>query len=93
MTGTQIEFGLEVRDYLLVVFFATIGLNAQIADLFRGGRLLVLFLALTFRFHDIVKRSWLGCDALWLTRCYACFSGFRFTNRRPRHRNYLGATN
>ncbi|WP_208352747.1 sodium/glutamate symporter [Pseudaestuariivita rosea] len=50
LTGTQIAFDLEVRDYLLVVFFATIGLNAQIADLFRGGRLLVLLLALTLGF-------------------------------------------
>lgn len=37
-TGQQIVFELEVRDFLLVVFFATIGLNARIADLFRGGR-------------------------------------------------------
>ncbi|NSX55550.1 sodium/glutamate symporter [Parasulfitobacter algicola] len=50
LTGTQIAFDLEVRDYLLVVFFATIGLNAKIADLFRGGRLLVLLLALTLGF-------------------------------------------
>lgn len=40
LTGTQIAFDLEVRDYLLVVFFATIGLNARISDLFLGGRLL-----------------------------------------------------
>ncbi|WP_299298141.1 sodium/glutamate symporter [uncultured Tateyamaria sp.] len=49
-TGTQITFDLEVRDYLLVVFFATIGLNARIADLFHGGRLLVLLLVLTLLF-------------------------------------------
>lgn len=48
--GTQIVYDLEVRDYLLVVFFATIGLNAQIADLFRGGRLLVLLLIATLVF-------------------------------------------
>ncbi len=50
LTGLQITFDLEVRDYLLVVFFSTIGLNAQISDLFRGGRLLVLLLALTLAF-------------------------------------------
>ncbi len=50
VTGRQITFDLEVRDYLLVVFFATIGLNARISDLFRGGRLLVLLLALTLTF-------------------------------------------
>ncbi|WP_299143964.1 sodium/glutamate symporter [uncultured Tateyamaria sp.] len=50
LTGQQIAFDLEVRDYLLVAFFATIGLNAQISDLFRGGRLLLLLLALTLAF-------------------------------------------
>ncbi|MFG5380069.1 sodium/glutamate symporter [Yoonia sp. R2-816] len=50
ITGQQIGFDLEVRDYLLVAFFATIGLNAQIADLFRGGRLLILLLLLTLAF-------------------------------------------
>ena len=47
---TQIVFDLEVRDYLLVVFFATIGLNAQIADLFRGGKLLIILLVATLIF-------------------------------------------
>lgn len=50
LTGRQIIFDLVVRDYLLVVFFATIGLNARIADLIRGGRLLVWLLALTVGF-------------------------------------------
>jgi glutamate:Na+ symporter, ESS family len=49
-TSRQIIFDLEVRDYLLVVFFATIGLNAQIADLFRGGKLLLILLGLTVSF-------------------------------------------
>lgn len=50
LTGTQIAFDLEVRDYLLVVFFATIGLNARISDLFLGGRLLGLLLVITLGF-------------------------------------------
>lgn len=50
LTGRQIVFDLEVRDYLLVLFFATIGLNARIADLFKGGRLLVILLCLTIGF-------------------------------------------
>lgn len=49
-TGNQIVFDLEVRDYLLVLFFATIGLNARIADLFSGGRLLIVLLGLTLTF-------------------------------------------
>lgn len=50
LTGQQIVFDLEVRDYLLVLFFATIGLNARIAELFKGGRLLVVLLCLTIGF-------------------------------------------
>lgn len=49
-TGQRIAFEMDVRDYLLVLFFSTIGLNARIADLFRGGRLLVTLLALTVGF-------------------------------------------
>lgn len=50
ITGREIVFEMEVRDYLLVLFFSTIGLNAKIADLFRGGRLLLVLLALTVGF-------------------------------------------
>jgi len=50
VTGSQIVFDLAVRDYLLVVFFATIGLNARIADLFKGGKLLIVLLGLTIGF-------------------------------------------
>lgn len=50
LTEQQIVFDLEVRDYLLVLFFATIGLNARIADLIKGGRLLVVLLCLTISF-------------------------------------------
>lgn len=47
ITGTQIAFDLQVRDQLLVIFFATIGLNARISDLIVGGRLLGTLLILT----------------------------------------------
>jgi len=50
LTNRQIVFEMDVRDYLLVLFFATIGLNARIADLIKGGRLLVTLLALTVGF-------------------------------------------
>lgn len=48
--NTEITFDLAVRDTLLVMFFASIGLNARIADLLAGGRLLVVLLALTVSF-------------------------------------------
>ncbi len=46
----EIEFELETRDTLLVIFFTTIGLNARFADLVRGGKPLGILLALTVGF-------------------------------------------
>lgn len=40
------------------MFFATIGLNAQISDLFKGRRLLVLLLGLTLAF--MVRQNLIG---------------------------------
>lgn len=50
IVGREIEFELETRDILLVIFFTTIGLNARIADLARGGRPLAILLGLTVLF-------------------------------------------
>ena len=38
----EIEFDLTTRDRLLVVFFATVGINTRLADLLAGGRTLVV---------------------------------------------------
>jgi len=46
----EVSFDLAVRDSLLVIFFATIGLNARFTDLLVGGRMLVLLLILTVSF-------------------------------------------
>ncbi len=45
--GPELAFDLAVRDYLLVVFFAGIGLNARLADLAAGGRPLFVLVVLT----------------------------------------------
>lgn len=42
-----VEFNMQARDILLVYFFTTIGINAKFSDLLRGGKPLVLLLALT----------------------------------------------
>ena len=42
----QIRFDLEVRDWLLLYFFAAIGLRADIRTLISGGRPLAILLAL-----------------------------------------------
>lgn len=45
--NVSVAFELETRDKLLVYFFTTIGLNARLSDLIKGGRSLVLLLVLT----------------------------------------------
>jgi ESS family glutamate:Na+ symporter len=50
ITNTQISFDMAMRDELLVIFFATIGLNARLADLWEGGKLLIILLLLTVIF-------------------------------------------
>ncbi len=47
-TGREIEFGLDARDFFLVLFFAGIGLNARLGDLIAGGKPLLILLGLTF---------------------------------------------
>jgi ESS family glutamate:Na+ symporter len=45
--GPAVSFDLELRDYLLLVFFSGIGLNARLSDLAQGGRPLLLLVLLT----------------------------------------------
>ncbi len=47
MAGLELVFDLASRDFLLIVFFAGIGLNARLADLISGGKPLLLLLILT----------------------------------------------
>ncbi|WP_299791792.1 sodium/glutamate symporter [uncultured Shewanella sp.] len=45
--GLQIEFNLDVRDILLLYFFAGIGLKADFATLLKGGKPLLILLLLS----------------------------------------------
>lgn len=56
--GTEISFDLATRDKLLVIFFATIGLNARFTDLVAGGRMLLILLVMTVAF--IVLQNGVG---------------------------------
>ncbi|MCL6284376.1 sodium/glutamate symporter [Ruegeria sp. 2012CJ41-6] len=47
IAGIEFTFEMETRDYLLVLFFAAIGLNARFSDLIKGGKPLILLLVLT----------------------------------------------
>ncbi len=46
-TGIEIEFELSARDFLLVYFFTTIGINASLRDLVTGGKPLIILLTIT----------------------------------------------
>ncbi len=46
-TGLSVEFDMQTRDRLLVLFFAAVGVNARLADLWAGGRTLAILCALT----------------------------------------------
>ncbi|MEO9876089.1 MAG: sodium/glutamate symporter [Anderseniella sp.] len=50
ITGVKITFDLATRDVLLVIFFATIGLNARVSDLISGGRTIAILVGLTVGF-------------------------------------------
>lgn len=46
-TSIEIEFDLTARDLLLVYFFTTIGINASLSDLVKGGKPLIILLVIT----------------------------------------------
>ncbi len=46
-TGYEINFDLDARDFFLVYFFTTIGINARVKDLLSGGKPLIILLAVT----------------------------------------------
>ena len=60
----EIQFDLATRDTLLVIFFATIGLNARLSDLILGGRLLGLLLLMTIVF--ILLQNGVGLLGAWM---------------------------
>lgn len=57
LLGVDIGFEMETRDKLLVLFFATVGINARLADLAAGGRVLMRLCLVTVAFvflQDVV---------------------------------------
>ncbi len=51
--SVEIEFDLRQRDILLVYFFTTIGINANLRDLLKGGIPLLVLLAITIGYMMI----------------------------------------
>ena len=48
--GLDIGFDMSTRDRLMVIFFATVGVNARLADLIAGGRVLGMLCLVTVVF-------------------------------------------
>ena len=46
----EVAFDLTTRDRLLVIFFATVGVNARLSDLAAGGRVLAMLCVITVVF-------------------------------------------
>ena len=51
--GPELNFSLESRDFLLVYFFTTVGMNARFSDLKLGGPALVILLGITVGFMTL----------------------------------------
>ncbi|MDN2482839.1 sodium/glutamate symporter [Vibrio agarivorans] len=66
--GMEFEFELPYKETLMLMFFAGIGLSANIKQLFQGGRLFVVFLGIAvvyIIFQDaigVAAASFLGLD-------------------------------
>ena len=64
ISDVAINFELGARDFLLVYFFTTIGINASIKDLFEGGKPLVILLVITIAY--MVMQNLIGVSVAQL---------------------------
>lgn len=62
--GLQIEFDMSLRDPLMLAFFATIGLNANLASLRAGGKVLGVFLFVVVGFLVLQNAIGIGIASL-----------------------------
>ncbi|WP_104398673.1 sodium/glutamate symporter [Vibrio penaeicida] len=64
LSGIDVEFDLAARDLLLVYFFTTIGINASLKDLFKGGKPLLVLLTITIAYMFIQNITGIGIATL-----------------------------
>ncbi len=64
-TGMSVEFELRARDFLLVYFFTTIGINASFRDLLAGGKPLVILLVITIGYMFVQNLTGISVAALF----------------------------
>jgi ESS family glutamate:Na+ symporter len=65
LSGVEVEFELAARDFLLVYFFTTIGINASLRDLVAGGRPLVILLVITIAYMFLQNLTGISVAALF----------------------------
>ncbi|KEF42121.1 MAG: glutamate permease [Cyanobium sp. CACIAM 14] len=63
-TGIDVSFNLQTRDFLLLYFFAAIGLNADIKTLLSGGRPLLILVSATVVFIVLQNLTGVGVATL-----------------------------
>ncbi len=63
--GIAVEFDLGPRDFLLVYFFTTIGINARVRDLVSGGKPLAILLAITIAYMFLQNLTGISVAALF----------------------------
>lgn len=63
--GVAVEFELAARDFLLVYFFTTIGINTRLRDLLAGGRPLVILLVITIAYMFLQNLTGISVAALF----------------------------
>ncbi len=64
INGTEIGFNLQTRDFLLLYFFAAIGLNADIKTLLSGGWPLLILVGTTVGYMILQNLTGIGMAAL-----------------------------
>ncbi len=64
INGTEIGFNLQTRDFLLLYFFAAIGLNADIKTLLAGGWPLLILVGTTVGYMILQNLTGIGMAAL-----------------------------
>lgn len=65
VTSIEINFDLMARDVLLVYFFTTIGINASLGDLLKGGKPLVILLVVTIGYMILQNLTGIGVATLF----------------------------
>jgi len=64
-SSIEINFNLAARDFLLVYFFTTIGINASLKDLLQGGKPLIILLMITIAYMFVQNLTGITVAALF----------------------------